>query len=161
MKRWTAILFPFFLIHILPPCLFANSSNTVVVPDVTGIKVEQAKHKLESKGFRVEVFWGDPAPSEEDSFKVYEQSLYPFLKVEQGQKIILTAFDKFKPQSTGKKDPERESGDPLDALFDVLDDFQKKDDKKKRFENEQQNETSGHSIRGDELPPEMKKPKAK
>lgn len=156
--KWITPLFSFFLICTFAPDLSANPSNTVVVPDVTGIKADKAKSKLESKGFHVEVVYGAPAQSEDESSKVYEQSINPFQRVERGQKIILTAFDSFKSSKKTVPRKEGESGDSLESLFGVIDDFQKDDDKK-RLENERNHETSGHSIRGDERPPEMKKPK--
>lgn len=162
IMKWMVVLSSIVLFYLFAPALSANPSNTVVVPDVTGIKADKAKTKLELKGFQVEVIYGAPAPSEDEAFKVYEQSAKPFLRVERGQKIILTAFEGFNFQPSKKIVPrkEGESEDLLESLFGVIDDFQKKDENKKRLDNEQNNETSGHSIRGDERPPEMKKPKS-
>lgn len=69
------------------------------VPELSGSTLDQAKSKLESLNFKVNVVKGDPAKNAEDAGKVYKQDPAPGYEVKEGTTVTITYYgDYVKPK---------------------------------------------------------------
>lgn len=69
------------------------------VPELSGSTLDQAKSKLESLNFKVNVVKGDPAKNDEDVGKVYKQDPAPGYEVKEGTTVTITYYgDYVKPK---------------------------------------------------------------
>jgi len=70
------------------------------LPDVRGMSIKEATSKLSSLQLRVNRVGGDPAPSEELSFKIEFQHPAPGTKVIAGDTVTLTIYSTYSPIAT-------------------------------------------------------------
>lgn len=71
-----------------------------ILPDVRGMTLKEAMSKLSELQLRVKRVGGDPAPSEDLSYKVEFQTPAPGTKITAGDFITLTLYGKYSPVAT-------------------------------------------------------------